>query len=265
MTSVRVGRHSRDIGVRRAILTARGQVRARADDDADDPMTAVTSAPATLLRPDWAQPSDLAARAGRAPARRLRRPAPRRHRLRPARRPSSRRCSVETVAALCRDRPVPEIVLHDDPAELAAIGPLPVAAGADRAERRRGAGRPLDRARAVKADRRRGARARRPLPLRAGPGPGRRATRWSPCASRPGADTRRSSQRTLPSVLQGKLRAPRGRWSAPTAPIPPAAPPSRTVARRDQRVRFLELPERPAYPPPRPTCTGSAARPPPTR
>ena len=46
-----------------------------------------------------------------------------------------------------------------------------------------------------------------------------------------------------------KARTPTSRCSsAPTAPIPPRAPPSRQLAARDPRVRYLELPERPNHP-----------------
>jgi hypothetical protein len=206
-------------------------------------MTDVTAPPATLLRPDWAQPStwlpQLAAH--------LRTPDGVLHLDATGDDPPAAVVHTvlgETCAALARG-PLPEILLHDDPDELAAIGALPAApapaeldaASADEA---------LQRARAVKeiADRARdhidGWRfQQRTAPDTREPLVTIRIATWK--------GHERLVQRTLPSVLNGSY--PRIEVViCSDGPDADARRAVQDVARRDPRVRYLELPERPSYP-----------------
>ncbi len=208
-------------------------------------MTDVTAAPATLLRPDWARPvtwlPELAAHlhaGARAGALHLDAtgddpPAAVVHAM-----------LSEVVGSLARG-PVPEIVLHDDPRELAAVGPLPAPPRPSELPAPTPGGA-LERATAVKriAD---AARAE--------------LERWrferttAPTARTPLVTVRIPTWRghetlvgrTLPSVLKGQYEHLEVLVCS-DGPDPVCRAAVEELARRDPRVRFLELPERPVYP-----------------
>jgi hypothetical protein len=151
---------------------------------------------------------------------------------------------VEVCEALCPDRPLPEIVLHDDLTELTGVAELPAPPVGPEAE-----GAPselLARAVAVK----RIADAARAHVERW------RFERTAPVVSSQPLVTVRIPtwrghetlvRRTLPSVLGGaypQLEI----LVCSDGPDPAARAAVEAVAARDPRVRYLELPERPRYP-----------------
>lgn len=153
----------------------------------------------------------------------------------------------EACAALAPGRPLPEIVLHDDAEELERVaGHLPLAPLPP--ERAAGDAEALARATAAKrvAD---AARAH--------------VERWRHrCAATPPAAARRPLvsvriptwrghetlvRRTLPSVLGGHYEHIEVIVCS-DGPDPAARMAVEELARRDERLRYLELPERPPYP-----------------
>ncbi len=155
----------------------------------------------------------------------------------------------EVVLAACaRLAPgvaLPELILHDDPDELAAHGDLP-AAPAHAAPPAATVGEAVERARAVKriADEARD-----------------RIERWrferasAPTPTEPLVTVRVPTwrghellvRRALPSVLNGGYRNVEVLVCS-DGPDPLARAAVEELARRDPRLRYLELPERPVYP-----------------
>jgi hypothetical protein len=150
----------------------------------------------------------------------------------------------QACGALAGARPLPEIVLHDDPAELVSHAGLPAPeVGPEIADEPE---RSLARARTAKlvadaarahVDRWRYERA--PAPGRRDPLVSVRIPTWR------GHET--LVDRTLPSVLGGHYEHLEVVVCS-DGPDPLARAAVEEVARRDPRVRFLELPERPVYP-----------------
>lgn len=151
---------------------------------------------------------------------------------------------VETCGELFPDRPLPDIVLHDDPAELAPFGELPAPAPAPPVQA--SPADALGHAIAVKriADAAR-AHVERWRFLRGATPTGRdplvtvRIPTWR------GHET--LVQRTLPSVV-GSTYPHLEILVCSDGPDPAARAAVEAVAARDPRVRYLELPERPRYP-----------------
>ncbi|HEU4657947.1 MAG TPA: glycosyltransferase family A protein [Capillimicrobium sp.] len=152
---------------------------------------------------------------------------------------------VEACGALAPDASLHGILIHDDPAELAAYADLPAPELPDELDDP-DAARTLERAVAVKriAD---AARAR--------------IDRWrfehaaAPIGDRPLVSVRIPTwrgretlvSRTLPSVLNGDYENIEVIVCS-DGPEPDTREAVEAVARRDPRVRYLELPERPRYP-----------------